>query len=416
MDVLGDTREAIAAEKLAVVQPGATVVLGEPEWQAARRGERRGRSRADRAEQPRARARRRRGVPRPARRTRARPRTSRCPAGSSAEARARSRSGTARTTSPASPTSCRACPSGDYVLVSSILADKRPELMLEALSVLGRTLVATQSSNTPLAPGRGTRRPRRTVLRPCRDRCRSGRGPAPCAGPGGPGRGRCSSRAPSIFLPTSVAPARPIPRRKAQRFRAGGLRPGRDRRRRVCRGLFDRQNVPVIASTFGSTHDFFSSGTWLVIRNLMLFFAGVFWLAIASLGLQGRAPADRGSVARRRSRRCSGRRRRSSGRSSTCSSGRRSTSRTCASASSRSRRWRTGSRSATCTVRCAASEVDSSFLVCPICTTKLKQSCVTCKAPLEALWQVCPFCETPVEPTAVALPALRERVGARRAE
>jgi dihydrofolate synthase / folylpolyglutamate synthase len=32
-DVLGDTREQIAAEKLAVVRPGATVVLGEPEWE-----------------------------------------------------------------------------------------------------------------------------------------------------------------------------------------------------------------------------------------------------------------------------------------------------------------------------------------------------------------------------------------------
>ena len=32
-DVLGTTREAIAAEKLAVVQPGATVVIGEPEWE-----------------------------------------------------------------------------------------------------------------------------------------------------------------------------------------------------------------------------------------------------------------------------------------------------------------------------------------------------------------------------------------------
>ena len=31
-DVLGQTREAIAAEKLAVVTPGATVVLSEPEW------------------------------------------------------------------------------------------------------------------------------------------------------------------------------------------------------------------------------------------------------------------------------------------------------------------------------------------------------------------------------------------------
>jgi dihydrofolate synthase/folylpolyglutamate synthase len=32
-DVLGDTREAIAAEKLAVVSSGATVVLGEAEWE-----------------------------------------------------------------------------------------------------------------------------------------------------------------------------------------------------------------------------------------------------------------------------------------------------------------------------------------------------------------------------------------------
>jgi dihydrofolate synthase / folylpolyglutamate synthase len=32
-EVLGPTREAIAAEKLAVVRPGATVVLGEPEWE-----------------------------------------------------------------------------------------------------------------------------------------------------------------------------------------------------------------------------------------------------------------------------------------------------------------------------------------------------------------------------------------------
>jgi dihydrofolate synthase / folylpolyglutamate synthase len=36
-DVLGDTREAIAAEKLAVVTPGATVILGEPEWEGAAR-------------------------------------------------------------------------------------------------------------------------------------------------------------------------------------------------------------------------------------------------------------------------------------------------------------------------------------------------------------------------------------------
>ena len=47
-------------------------------------------------------------------------------------------------------------------------------------------------------------------------------------------------------------------------------------------------------------------------------------------------------------------------------------------------------------------EVEATYLVCPVCTTKLKQACVTCKAPLEALWQVCPYCETPVDtPTAI---------------
>jgi dihydrofolate synthase / folylpolyglutamate synthase len=37
IDVLGDTREQIASEKLAVVHSGATVVLGEPEWEALAR-------------------------------------------------------------------------------------------------------------------------------------------------------------------------------------------------------------------------------------------------------------------------------------------------------------------------------------------------------------------------------------------
>jgi dihydrofolate synthase/folylpolyglutamate synthase len=36
-EVLGTTRDAIAAEKLAVVQPGAVVVIGEPEWEAIAR-------------------------------------------------------------------------------------------------------------------------------------------------------------------------------------------------------------------------------------------------------------------------------------------------------------------------------------------------------------------------------------------
>ena len=36
-DLLGDTRELIAAEKLAVIRPGATVIVGEAEWAAAAR-------------------------------------------------------------------------------------------------------------------------------------------------------------------------------------------------------------------------------------------------------------------------------------------------------------------------------------------------------------------------------------------
>jgi predicted amidophosphoribosyltransferase len=40
--------------------------------------------------------------------------------------------------------------------------------------------------------------------------------------------------------------------------------------------------------------------------------------------------------------------------------------------------------------------VESSYLVCPVCTTRLKQACAKCNAPLEALWQICPHCATPV--------------------
>ncbi len=42
------------------------------------------------------------------------------------------------------------------------------------------------------------------------------------------------------------------------------------------------------------------------------------------------------------------------------------------------------------------SPVEPSFLVCPVCTTRLKEACSRCKAPLEPLWQMCPLCETPV--------------------
>ena len=54
--------------------------------------------------------------------------------------------------------------------------------------------------------------------------------------------------------------------------------------------------------------------------------------------------------------------------------------------------------------------VDPSFLVCPVCTTKLKQACANCNQPLEPMWQICPYCETPMaRPDTGAPPALGTR-------
>jgi RNA polymerase subunit RPABC4/transcription elongation factor Spt4 len=61
--------------------------------------------------------------------------------------------------------------------------------------------------------------------------------------------------------------------------------------------------------------------------------------------------------------------------------------------------------------------VDATFLVCPVCTTKLKQACVNCKQPLEALWQICPYCETRVEtPATIDISDTWETPRRRRAE
>jgi hypothetical protein len=166
--------------------------------------------------------------------------------------------------------------------------------------------------------------------------------------------------------------------------------------------------VTVIADTFGSTHDFFNSGTWLVIRNLLIFFAVVFWIAMAYwvykdarrriedpwlvgmatlLGLVPpyvgpfiymlfRPPEYLEDVRERE-------------------------------LEIKAMEDRLSKRDLHCPV--CRSEVDAGFLVCPICTTKLKQACTVCKQPLEALWQVCPYCETPVEPTSIAMPTLQPR-------
>ena len=199
-DVLGDTREAIAAEKLAVVQPGATVVLGEPEWEALAARERRRRGRRHRAEQPRARGRGGRGVPRAPvdgtrRRDAARPaRAARRGAARDLGRRPQPR----RRRLPAR----RGCRAASYVVVASILADKDVDAMLAALSALGRALVATES-RSPRRSRQGTspHRADRTSSR-CRADRRSRRGRAG-ARARGPRRRASSSRAPSIFLPSS---------------------------------------------------------------------------------------------------------------------------------------------------------------------------------------------------------------------
>jgi hypothetical protein len=51
-------------------------------------------------------------------------------------------------------------------------------------------------------------------------------------------------------------------------------------------------------------------------------------------------------------------------------------------------------RDITCWV-CSA-RVEPEFLVCPVCTTRLRSACSSCSRPLEPAWQVCPYCETPV--------------------
>jgi hypothetical protein len=162
----------------------------------------------------------------------------------------------------------------------------------------------------------------------------------------------------------------------------------------------------VIADTFASLNDFFDSTTWLVVRNLGLLLLVVFWLAtaywvykdarrriedrllVAVATLLGLVPPFLGAFiymlfrppeyledVRERDLEIKAIEKRLGG-------GR-------------------------CPV-CRA-EVEPSFLVCPVCTTRLRQACVTCKAPLEPSWQVCPHCESPIVAEPVELPARRPR-------
>jgi hypothetical protein len=158
---------------------------------------------------------------------------------------------------------------------------------------------------------------------------------------------------------------------------------------------------------FGSLHDFFGSGSWPILRNLMLFLLVVFWLAVGywvykdarrriedpwlvgAATVLGLVPPFVGALiymlfrppeyledVRERDLEIK--------------------------AMEESLGHR---RHQHCPV-CRA-EIDENFLVCPVCTTRLRQACATCKQPLEPLWQVCPYCETPIaSPTPIHFPPL----------
>jgi hypothetical protein len=157
----------------------------------------------------------------------------------------------------------------------------------------------------------------------------------------------------------------------------------------------------------GGVNDFFDSGAWMVIRNLTIFFIVVFWLATAYwvykdarrriedsflvvtaslLGLLApfigpiiylffRPPEYIEDVRERE-------------------------------LEIRAMEERLSRRDLSCPVCRAA--VEPTFLVCPVCTTRLKQACAGCNAPLEALWQICPHCATPV--SSPSLPGIEDTV------
>jgi hypothetical protein len=151
---------------------------------------------------------------------------------------------------------------------------------------------------------------------------------------------------------------------------------------------------------FGTLHDFFDSGSWPLLRNLAIFMLVVFWLAVGywvfkdarrriedpwlvgAATILGLVPPFVGAfiymLFRPPEYLEDVRERELEIKAMEESLGR--------------------GRHQHCPV-CRA-DIDESFLVCPVCTTRLRHACVNCKAPLEPLWQVCPYCETPIESTA----------------
>src|SRR5215210_2201054 len=153
-DVLGDTREAIAAEKLAVVSPGATVVLGEPEWEPHTRAREAARIvHADDVGRAAAEAFAGRAL------------AGEVEAGLPGRFDVVGQDVFAGAHNPAGVEWLLArLPRRDYVVVASILADKDAEAMLAAVARAGRTLVATASHSARALPAEELARRARAVF------------------------------------------------------------------------------------------------------------------------------------------------------------------------------------------------------------------------------------------------------------
>ena len=147
-EVLGETREAIATEKLAVVRSGCTVVLGEPEWEDAARAAGAGKvvvEPGSAVEVAVAAAREFLGADV----------DGRVLAGVTLPGRLERRPGEIRDGAH-NPGGVRwlvdHLPPGDYTVMASILADKDVDEMLEVLATAGSRFVACTSSNPRALP------------------------------------------------------------------------------------------------------------------------------------------------------------------------------------------------------------------------------------------------------------------------
>jgi Double zinc ribbon len=169
----------------------------------------------------------------------------------------------------------------------------------------------------------------------------------------------------------------------------------------------------VSASVFGGVHSFLHSGSWAAVRFAIVAFVGLFWLAtvywvlkdarrriedwrLVSLAtLVGAVPPFFGPLVymlfrppeyledvRERE------------------------------LEIKAIETRLGGADLRCKV--CGCDIDSDFLVCPVCTTRLRAACESCSRPLEPAWQVCPYCETPVPLDSTVALAEAKRAAPRR--